>query len=82
MVQVLVGELVSGLGFSWDYMLDHMLDWPMGELLAILSDGGLDLYSERMWDELLAIPSDGELVPEKVHMLDVWLECWLVLVWD
>jgi len=75
-VQVLVGELVSGLGFSWDYMLDHMLDWPMGELLAILSDGGLDLYSERMRDELLAKQSDDELVPEKVHLLDEWWACW------
>lgn len=75
-MQVLVGELVSGLGFSWDYMLDHMLDWPMGELLAILSDGGLDLYSERMRDELLAMLSDDELVPEKVHLLDEWWACW------
>jgi len=75
-VQVLVGGLVSGLGFSWDYMLVHVLDWPMGELLVILSDGGLDLYSERMRDELLAILSEGELVPEKVHLLGEWWACW------
>jgi len=52
----------------------------MVELLAILSDGGMDLCLERMRDELLAILSDGELDPEKGHLLDGWWGCWMELV--